>query len=237
MVLLRETSFPRIKLSDRLCPWHESARAAHKAEFHKKLRMWEEKKAQYERETTTTPYFEKRAFIEITELKTKCAYEVGKIIKEPVRYLKNAEVGSQYSDCWCNGIIKEIKDIQQGERKVYPNWELEPKPEYEPFKYSFHNAVWEMQQMIKAVCPSANWEGFWTSYPDRMGYNDTIKEDTGETHLGDAVYRKFGTGYEVKVEGDRLILYKFKIEQFHFYPSVGDVGDAGIGSWNDKGYW
>jgi hypothetical protein len=239
MVLLREQLFPKIRLTVSPCPWHETARIAHKTAFEKRLERWKQKATEYEKETAKTPFLVETVFVEIIELKTKCAYEVGQVIEVPALEIKPAlkVAGAEYSDCWIKGIIKEIKPVQKGERIVYPGWELEPEPTYDPFEFSVHDAVRKMQQLICEVCPFATWEGFWTKYPEAMGYDDVVFTETSERHLGNIVHLESGVGYRVEVKGEQLVLCKFKIERYHFYSSVSSAGYSGIGSWSDKGYW
>lgn len=248
MVLLREKAFPKILLKTVPCKWHLNAREKHKAEFETSLKTWEELKAKYASEITEAPYIvdQVRLKVQIDEIKaSNCAYSVGEIKEfflEPWEFNSRKPkppVGGAYSNCWYTSTVLEIEDVKvnKGSRKVYPKWELPHKPEYQPFKYSFYDAVWEMQQLVREVCPSVR-EGFWTKYPEAMSYDDVVTVETEEKYLGDAVYQEKGTGYRVEVEGDSLILYKFKIERYHFYPSVSTSGsDVGIGSWLDKGYW
>jgi hypothetical protein len=249
MVLLREKSFPKIHLKSVPCKWHSSAREKHEAEFEASLKAWEELEARYASEITEAPYVVNRIRLKvrIEEIKaSNCAYKVGEVKELSLDHWEfnskkpKPKVGEVYSNGWYSSVVLEIEDVKvnQGNRKVYPNWDLPCKPEYTRFKPSFPNAVWEMKELIREVCPSAKWEGFWTDYPEIMGYDDVVFTETEEKHLGDVVHQETGTGYRVEVKEDELVLSKFKIERYHFYPSVSvSDSEVGFGSWSDKGYW
>jgi hypothetical protein len=248
MVVLKAGIYTPTILKTIPCLWTIQLREAHKKAFETSLKEWEVLESNYISEIREEPYFKKQARlkVELTEIKaSNCVYEVGQV-KELFldQWEFNAKtpkpnVGEAYSNCWFSSIVLEIEDLQvnQGNRKVYPRWELPPKPEYKRFLYSFHNAVWEMQCMIREVCPSAIWEGFWTDYPQRMGYDDTRVTPTGEFLLGWEISLESGVGYLVELKDSKLVLSKFPIERYHYYPTVGDIGDIGIGSWSDKGYF
>lgn len=213
------------------CPWASPEKIWEK--YKAELNAWLIKKQQYEKESHTVKVYDEYLFYRVTEKKAeKTAYEIGEEIRVPLYEVrKSVQIGDEFEEYFAKGIITRIEEIQIGEKKRFPSWEMPEEPT-KPKIIRPAEASYFLQRLICEFFPEARWAGIWSNYPTEIG---KIKDHRFDPTDHPDIWIERGFQYLASVVEENVEVSVYEINREVAKDRGGDIGgEIGIGSWGDK---